>query len=103
MTNQDPIIRDDHFGLQSPLGAIVGFDVAEETYDLLTFREQLVIDLLVCGFSQSDIAKVFSVSQPSVSSSVRRIRVKLADSKLKMVLDLRQDFREGKTNNNVQR
>lgn len=92
----------DSFAVQTPLGSIVGFDVAEETYDLLNIREQIVIDLLVCGFTQSDIAAVFGVSQPSVSSSIRRIRVKLAESKLKTVLDLRVEFREG-IQNNVQR
>lgn len=99
MGQRETILLTDSFRDQSPLAAIVGFDVAEETYDLLTLREQIVIDLLICGFTQNDIGKVFGVSQPSVSSSIRRIRVKLADSKLKMVLDLRVDFREGKQNN----
>lgn len=85
----------DVFGQQSPLEMIVGFKVAEETYDRLTFREQIVIDLLVCGMTQSDIAKVFDVSQPSISSSIRRVRVKLATGKLKMVLDARMEYREG--------
>lgn len=90
--------RSDVFGKQSPLERVAGFDVAEETYDALTFREQIVIDLLICGFTQSDIAKVFGVSQPSISSSVRRIRVKLATGKLKLVLDARMEFKQGRSN-----
>lgn len=91
----------DVFCKQSPLEKVAGFKIAEATYDLLTFREQLVIDLLICGFTQSDIAKIFEVSQPSISSTVRRIRIKLADGKLFMVLDSRLEYRYG-TQNNVQ-
>lgn len=99
--NHETVNTKDVFGQQSPLEKVVGFDIAESTYDLLTFREQLVIDLLICGFSQSDIAKIFEVSQPSISSSVRRIRMKLADGKLHLILEARMDFKYG-THNNIQ-
>ena len=31
----------------TPLASIVGFNVAEATYDQLTLREQLIVDLLI--------------------------------------------------------
>ena len=80
----------------TPLEAAVGFNVAEETYDLLTFREQLIVDLLCAGWTHAEIGTVFSVSQPSISSSVRRLRFKLADGKLKLVLDARLALKENK-------
>lgn len=80
----------------TPLEKVVGFNVAEETYDLLSFREQLILDMLCAGFTHAEIGNVFDVSQPSISSSVRRLRFKLADSKLKMVLDARMVYREGR-------
>lgn len=80
----------------TPLEAAVGFQVAEETYDLLTLREQLIVDLLCAGWTHAEIGTVFSVSQPSISSSVRRLRFKLADGKLKLVLDTRLALKEGK-------
>lgn len=80
----------------TPLEKVVGFNVAEETYDLLNFREQLILDMLCAGFTHAEIGNVFDVSQPSISSSVRRLRFKLADSKLKMVLDARMVYREGR-------
>lgn len=81
------------FGTITPLEVAVGLDVAEEAYDLLNLREQLVVDLLCAGYTHAEIGKVFNVSQPSISSSVRRIRFKLADSKLKMVLETRLFYR----------
>lgn len=80
----------------TPLEAAVGFDVAEETYDLLTLREQLIVDLLCAGWTHAEIGTVFSVSQPSISSSVRRLRFKLADGKLQLILEARQQYRDGK-------
>lgn len=80
----------------TPIERVVGFDVAEHAYDLLNFREQLILDLLAAEWSQTQIAGLFGVSQPSIASSVRRIRFKLADSKLRMILDLRQNYREGR-------
>lgn len=80
----------------TPLEHIVGFKVAEETYDRLNFREQLIVDLLCAGWNQAQIGQLFEVSQPSISSSVRRIRFKLANGKLKFILEARQAFREGR-------
>jgi DNA-binding NarL/FixJ family response regulator len=79
----------------TPLEKAVGFHVAEETYDLLTFREQLIVDLLCAGYTHAQIGNVFDVSQPSISSSVRRLRFKLADGKLQLILETRQAFKAG--------
>ena len=87
------IRKDQMFATITPLEAAVGFSVAEEAYDRLNFREQLIVDLLCAGYTHAEIGTVFSVSQPSISSSVRRIRFKLAESKLKLVLDARLHFR----------
>jgi len=80
----------------TPLEKAVGFNVAEETYDLLTFREQLIVDLLCAGYTHAEIGSVFDVSQPSVSSSVRRLRFKLADGKLQLILEARQALKENR-------
>jgi len=79
----------------TPLESAVGFLVAEETYDLLTLREQLIVDLLCAGWTHAEIGTVFDVSQPSISSSVRRLRFKLADGKLRLILDARLAMKEG--------
>ncbi len=86
----------DMFAEITPLEKAVGFLVAEETYDLLTFREQLIVDLLCAGYTHAQIGEVFDVSQPSVSSSVRRLRFKLADRKLQLILETRLALKEGR-------
>lgn len=83
------------FAVQTPLEKILGIECAEETYDLLSFREQLILDLLIVGWTQAEIAVYFQVRSPSIASSVRRMRFKLANSKLRMVLDSRQMRRNG--------
>jgi len=93
----EDVRKNEMFSEITPLEKAVGFKVAEETYDLLTFREQLIIDLLCAGYTHALIGMVFQVSQPSISSSVRRLRFKLADGKLQMVLQARQDYKENKT------
>lgn len=92
----EDVVRTEMFAEITPLEKVVGFNVAEETYDLLSFREQLILDLLCAGFTHAEIGNIFDVSQPSISSSVRRLRFKMADSKLKMVLDARVLYREGR-------
>lgn len=82
------------FAAITPLEHAVGFKVAEETYDLLDVREQLVIDLLCAGWTQADIGGVFKASQPAIAACVRRIRFKLAEKTLKMVLTSRQHYRD---------
>lgn len=91
----EEVDKNDAFHTVTPLEKAVGFSVAEETYDLLTFREQLIVDLLCAGYTHAEIGSVFDVSQPSVSSSVRRLRFKLADGKLQMILQARQMMKTG--------
>ena len=97
MTKLEDVDQNDMFKTITPLESAVGFLVAEETYDLLTFREQLIVDLLCAGYTHAEIGNVFNVSQPSISSSVRRLRFKLADGKLQMILEARQMMREGRS------
>ena len=92
----EEVDKNDMFAEITPLEKAVGFNVAEETYDLLTFREQLIVDLLCAGYTHAQIGEVFEVSQPSISSSVRRLRFKLADGKLQMILEARLAFKENK-------
>jgi DNA-binding NarL/FixJ family response regulator len=95
MTKIEDVDLNDMQNTITPLEAAVGFLVAEETYDLLTLREQLIVDLLCAGWTHAEIGTVFDVSQPSISSSVRRLRFKLADGKLRMILDARLAMKEG--------
>lgn len=75
---------------QTPLESLVGLKNAEEVYEQLSFQEQLLIDLLAAGWSQVWIGRyVFGINQSSVSSRLRRIRFKLANTKLKLVLEAR--------------
>lgn len=93
---REPVDLSLSFAVQTPLEKILGIECAEETYDMLTFREQLILDLLIVGWTQAQIALYFEVKGPSIASSVRRMRFKLANSKLKLILDSRQLRREGR-------
>lgn len=78
----------------TPLQRVLGFEAAEETYDLLDFREQLILDLRIEGWSQHEIGEALGLSQGWVSIIFRRIRFKLADSNLRRTLELRQHYKE---------
>lgn len=78
----------------TPLQKILGIEAAEKDYDLLEFREQLIIDLMICGYTQEEIGTVLGLSQGWISIIFRRIRFKLADSHLHRQLELRQHMRE---------
>jgi len=73
---------------------ILGFEAAEETYDLLDFMEQLIIDLRIEGWTQEDIGEALGFSQGWISIIFKRIRYKLAESNLKRTLEMRQHYRE---------
>lgn len=77
-----------------PLEMILGWAGAEEIYDLLPEREQLILDLQMAGWSQADIANLFGLSQGWVSVIIRRIRFTLANSQLLHTLQIRQHYRE---------
>lgn len=64
------------------LQELVGFTVAEEMYDQLTAREQIILDMLVMGYTHTEIGLVFDLKQNTLSTITRVIRTKLAAAKL---------------------
>lgn len=78
----------------TPLERIVGFPVSEELYDMLELYEQIILDLKIMGVTEQNIAEVLGISQSTVNVIFRRVRVKLADSKLRLILETRQYYRE---------
>lgn len=95
-TEWEEIMLSIKFDRSTPLERIIGFKAAEGTYDLLSLREQLILDLLIAGWRHSDIGGLFDITAESITVALRRIRVKLAHSTLKVILDARIAFREGK-------
>lgn len=81
----------------TPLQKVLGFEAAEETYDLLDFREQLIIDLRIAGWSQHEIGEALGLSQGWVSIIFKRIRFKLAESNLRQTLEIRAFYKENHT------
>lgn len=79
---------------KTPLQRIVGFEVAEELYDRLELYEQLILDLRIEGWVETDIAKALNISQSWVNILMHRARYKLADSKLRTILEDRQSYKE---------
>lgn len=78
----------------TPLQRVVGFDVAEETYDLLPELSQVILDLKIEGWNDSDIARVLGMPRVTVIDMFRRARHFLANSKMKMILEARIYYRE---------
>lgn len=78
----------------TPLQRVVGFDVAEETYDLLPLTAQIILDLKIEGYNDSDIARVLGIPRVTAIDMFRRARSLLAESKMKMVLESRVYYRE---------
>lgn len=78
----------------TPLQRVLGFEAAEELYDQLDLREQLIIDLKIAGWSQHEIGEALGLSQGWVSILFRRIRYSLANSKLLATIEIRQHYRE---------
>ena len=91
----EQVNRLEAYAVQTPLEKIIGIKCAEETYDQLNIREQVILDLLIVGWTQGDIAAFFEVKPPNISSSLRRIRYRLANGKLHQTLQLRQIMRDG--------
>lgn len=82
---------------KSPLQRIVGFEVAEEIYDKLTLLEQIILDLKIVGWTESDIAICLGISQSWVNIVMHKARFKLADTKLYHILKMRQLYKETAT------
>jgi Trp operon repressor len=87
--NWEPVDTLQDFATQTPLENLLGVPLAEEIYDSLTLREQIILDLLIVDWTQAEIAICLGVHAPSIASSVRRMRFKLARSKLRTLLDSR--------------
>jgi predicted transcriptional regulator len=79
---------------QTPLEKILGFEAAEETYDMLPLLAQIILDLRIEGYTEKDIANVLGVAQSTVSLTIKRSRVALLQSKLYLVLELRAHYKE---------
>ncbi len=73
----------------TPLQQVVGFPVSEEIYDRLEIRDQLILDLLMAGWNQTQIGRVLTISQSTVSIRQKGIRYALANTRLKMILEMR--------------
>lgn len=78
----------------TPLQNLLGFDVAEEVYDQLPFLVQIILDLKIEGWNDSDIARGLGMPRVTVIDTFRRARHTLIKSKLKLVLDTRVYYRE---------
>lgn len=79
----------------SPLERILGFKCSEEIYDTLPFKEQLILDLLIMDWNQTEIAEVMEVSQTNISIALKRIRPFLANSMLHKMLEDRLERKRG--------
>ena len=75
----------------TPIQRVLGFEAAEELYDTMPMREQLIVDLLMAGWNQTQIAQALDVSQSTISVSHKRIRYHLANSKLRVILESRYE------------
>lgn len=80
--------------LVTPLQRVVGFHVSEKTYDLLELNEQVLIDLLIEGYKNIDIACVLGVDVNAITRMMQRIRLKLADSELRFHLEMKAYYKE---------
>jgi len=81
----------------TPLQKLLGFDVAEEMYDQLPLTVQLILDLKIEGYNDSDIARALGMPRVTVIDMFRRSRHTLLRSKLKLILETRVYYRETHT------
>lgn len=75
----------------TPLESLVGIKDAHLVYNELEMIEQIVLDLLLAGWSQTQIADTLMVSQPWVSVNMRRIRYKIANSRMRNLVEIRSE------------
>ncbi len=80
---------------KTPLEQALGFKCAEELYDLLDEREQIIIDLMIAGWTQIEIADILEISQSWVATIIREIRYKLANSSLIEKAEIKRSLKEG--------
>ena len=84
----------DQLSRRTPIAKVFGFQTSEEAYDMLNLNEQIILDLTSEGYNQTEIAYTLNISQPTVSITYRRIAYKLADTKLRLALDIRNQAKE---------
>ena len=78
----------------TPLQRVVGFHVSEQTYDLLDFTEQVVLDLMIEGWQNIDIAQLLGIRETKVKQIMIVIRAKLAGSMLYHHLEMKTYYKE---------
>ena len=78
----------------TPLQRVVGFEVSEEVYDMLPLLAQLILDCKIAGFTEQDTALALGVAQSTVNDTFKKARWVLLKSKLHLILETRQDYRE---------
>lgn len=78
----------------TPLQKILGFEIAEEIYDMLPITAQLIIDLKIEGWTEQEIAKALDIAQSTVNDTFKKSRYILLKSKLHTILEVRQYYKE---------
>lgn len=79
----------------SPLERMVGFRFSEDIYDHLQLTDQIIIDLLLEGWMQYEIADLFCVNKSWISRRLHAIRAYLADTEMRRHLELRAEMKNG--------
>jgi DNA-directed RNA polymerase specialized sigma24 family protein len=78
----------------TPLQRVVGFEVSEEIYDQLPLFAQCILDLKIEGYSEPQIASALGIAQSNVHMIFKQARHQLLKSKLHVILEARQVYRE---------
>lgn len=88
------IVRDKSIPM-TPMQKLIGFRFSEDIYDHLQLIDQLIIDLMMEGWQQNDIADLFCVHKSWITIRLHRIRHYLANTELKRTLQLRSELKNG--------
>lgn len=88
------IVRD-KFIPMTPLERLIGFQFAEDIYDHLDLPDQIMLDLILEGWQQNDIAELFNVNKSWITKRLQRIRPYIAGTELTRILQLRAEMKDG--------
>ena len=88
------IVRDKKIPM-SPLERVVGFRFSEDIYNQLPLIDQLILDLMIEGWQQNDIADLFCVHKSWITVRLHRMRPFLAQTELLRHLQIRADIKNG--------
>lgn len=88
------IIRDKRIPM-SPLERIMGFRFSEDLYDQLDITDQIILDMMIEGWQQKDIADLLCVHKSWITIRLHRMRAELANSELHRHLLLRAEMKDG--------